>query len=858
MEPIDIFSWRNGAWRSLLGMRIFVSQAWHDLFKSKSFTVGAYLPGTSNYVSSTGSYKVSCYQVYKGGKWHRDNFAIIESYRNVTNAGSVVTVNSEVIDMGFIDPAERTTYEFTILYNKCYYNALYANDSGYLNCSEVADGTKLYNPNASIQSDVEVNESYRRLVIRITPCASGTSTLGVYQGSDHFGIRIGNSSVFGIVIHFFYRGGGNSKVCTLSLNKYPSDAVCTLSGAGTYKENTSATAYAYTNSSYWKFSYWSDSGAQSHSLTMDSNKSLIAYFIRRYYVVFGVTDGNGGSVTAIINSVSYTTSSANGIAMYVDSGSSVTLSYQTSTGHTFQQWSDGDGSNTRSLTITSDTTIRATFEANDESLYAAVSRQIGGTMIIGSHVYYTNNTQLITNQDLGTGNTVTTKYGDSITLTSSAGDNMVFVGWSTNSTGGNYISTNSSYTFTMGEGKIVYAVYRDNTYTITLDVDGYGGQTSFDGSTWYNSGTYPTKDVWANTSFDVYANASSGYEFAYWEDSVGNYLSSANPYTHNGVTTNTLVYAKFNKITPTISISRTSYNFAKTGGSFNLNITTNYGWTTGSIASWLSLSSTSGSSSSTITISAAANTIGNKTATIRFYNSYDSSYYVDLTITQNTSQFTLTITAQAGSSTPYPEMYIRSSAGGSNLEYASQGTTNTLSHTFDYGSTWFAFVSSSLTQNGTTYSITSNTDSGTITSNVSKTFVYSEIAATRAGGYRLFRASSTNQYQGTGRPAVNISRNTNGTYYVYADSWSMGDEYWFGCSNLYPFVVVRKISTSAVKEYQVGVKQDRSGNTNWTWPAGTAFRSLGFTTNNAYATTDYEFSIEWRATNVGSDYYTIS
>ena len=85
----------------------------------------------------------------------------------------------------------------------------------------------------------------------------------------------------------------------------------------------------------------------------------------------------------------------------------------------------------------------------------------------------------------------------------------------------------------------------------------------------------------------------------------------------------------------------------------------------------------------------------------------------------------------------------------------------------------------------------------------------------------------------------------------------MGESYWFGCSNLYPFMVVRQISTGAVKEYQVGAKQERTS-TDWTWAAGTSFRALGFTTTKTYGTTDYELSIEWRSTDVGSNYYTIS
>lgn len=857
MEPIKIWSWGNSVWNVMMKAKIFVSNAWYSLFKQKDFTTGRYLPGTSTYQSSTGKYHVSCFEVYKNGAWHQDNFAIIESYRNISTSSSSVPVNSQTLDMGFIDPADRQTYEFTILYNKAYFGTIYQNDGSYLNCKETGDGTKRYNPTASIVSDTVVNDSYNRLVIRVTPCPSGTSTLGTYYGDDHFSLKIGSSSEYGIVLHFFYRGGGESSVYSLSLSYSPSDAVCTLSGEGNYKSGTSATVNATTSSSYWRFSSWSDSGAQSHSVTMDSSKSLVAYFIRRYLIVAGVSGGVGGSVTAVVNGNTYTTYSESGISQYIDNGTVITLSYSTYTGYTFVRWSDNNTDSTRYINATANVNVQAIFEANDVSLYAAVSRQSNGLSIIGSHVYYTNNTQLITNQDLGTGTTVTAKYGDSITLTSYGGSGYVFVGWSPNSTGGSYLSYNASYSFVMGNGKTVYAVYKQDTVIVTFDVYDYGGRISFDGSTYYSPPI--TKEVVRGVqTFDLYASANSGYKFEQFTDSSGNFLSSSNPYTHGAVSEATTVYAKFVQVTPTISLSRSSYSFAYGGGSFSLTITTNYGWGCSNVPSWITLSSSSGSSSSTITVTASSNSSGARSQSITFYNSYNSSISTTLTISQSPAQYTLTVNATATSSTPYPEMYIRSTSSGSNLRYASLGSgTSSLSYTFTYGDSWYAYVSPSFTQNGTTYSITSNTASGTITGNVTKTFTYSSIAATRAGGYRLYRANSTNQYEGTGRPAVNISRNTNGTYYVYADSWSMGESYWFGCSNLYPFMVVRQISTGAVKEYQVGAKQERTS-TDWTWAAGTSFRALGFTTTNTYGTTDYELSIEWRSTDVGSNYYTIS
>ena len=858
MKPIKIWSWGNSAWNVMMKAKIFVSNAWYSLFKQKDFTTGRYLPGTSTYQSSTGKYHVSCFEVYKNGAWHQDNFAIIESYRNISTSSSSVPVNSQTLDMGFIDPADRQTYEFTILYNKAYFGTIYQNDGSYLNCKETGDGTKRYNPTASIVSDTVVNDSYNRLVIRVTPCPSGTSTLGTYYGDDHFSLKIGSSSEYGIVLHFFYRGGGESSVYSLSLSYSPSDAVCTLSGAGNYKSGTSATVNATTSSSYWRFSSWSDSGAQSHSVTMDSSKSLVAYFIRRYLIVAGVSGGVGGSVTAVVNGNTYTTYSESGISQYIDNGTVITLSYSTYTGYTFVRWSDNNTDSTRYINATANVNVQAIFEANDVSLYAAVSRQSSGLSIIGSHVYYTNNTQLITNQDLGTGTTVTAKYGDSITLTSYGGSGYVFVGWSPNSTGGSYLSYNASYSFVMGNGKTVYAVYKQDTVIVTFDVYDYGGRISFDGSTYYSPPI--TKEVVRGAqTFDLYASANSGYEFEQFTDSSGNFLSSSNPYTHGAVSEATTVYAKFVQVTPTISLSRSSYSFAYGGGSFSLTITTNYGWGCSNVPSWITLSSSSGSSSSTITVTASANTAGARTQVITFYNSQDSSVSATLTVTQNPASYTLTVTATSPGSTPYPSIVIYSSEGGSQLATTGGiGKTNTLSYTFTYGSSYYVLASADFTENATNYYTTGykfSSPSGGITANTNINIVYDVRLATRVGPYRIY-STTGGQYSGT-RSELKISRNANGTYTCYADSFSLSDDYWVGSSYLYPFLVVRKIPENTVSYYKVGAVLSRD-TTNWTFVAGTVIRAISMTTSSPYSTIGYEINIEWRPSSDGTKYYTIT
>lgn len=70
---------------------------------------------------------------------------------------------------------------------------------------------------------------------------------------------------------------------TLSLSVSPSGGG-SVTGAGSYEKGTKVTVNA-TEASGWRFIRWSDGGYQRHTVTMDANKSLTAYFER--YTVTG-------------------------------------------------------------------------------------------------------------------------------------------------------------------------------------------------------------------------------------------------------------------------------------------------------------------------------------------------------------------------------------------------------------------------------------------------------------------------------------------------------------------------------------------------------------------------------------------
>lgn len=84
------------------------------------------------------------------------------------------------------------------------------------------------------------------------------------------------------------------KQYTLTLNRNPSNGG-TVSGGGTYNAGTSVRVSATPNSG-WRFVRWSDGLAQQHTVTMNANKSLTAYFEK--YSVTGDEIFSGTSLTS--------------------------------------------------------------------------------------------------------------------------------------------------------------------------------------------------------------------------------------------------------------------------------------------------------------------------------------------------------------------------------------------------------------------------------------------------------------------------------------------------------------------------------------------------------------------------------
>ena len=119
-----------------------------------------------------------------------------------------------------------------------------------------------------------------------------------------------------------------------------------------------------------------------------------------------------------------------------------------------------------------------------------------------------------------------------------------FDGWYDAATGGNLLSSSTSYTYYPTAETTIYARFTKSVpkYTITFGVEGTGGTvTAKVGSTTINTGSSHDE----NTSIVFTANPSTGYHFSKWIDANGNQLSTSIPYTHT-LTANATVKAVFN------------------------------------------------------------------------------------------------------------------------------------------------------------------------------------------------------------------------------------------------------------------------------------------------------------------------
>ncbi len=229
----------------------------------------------------------------------------------------------------------------------------------------------------------------------------------------------------------------------------------TVSGGKTVYEGESLTITATPKTNY-VFSQWSDGNTDNpRTLTPTSDMDLTATFLEKvkYTVTVNSNNDEWGTVTG-------------GATVYT--GEKVTLTATPAEGYAFNQWSDGNRTNPRTITVTSALTLTAEFaERVRYTVTVASSDETMGTVSGGGTVY----------------------EGETVTITATPNAGYKFVKWSDDNTANprtftptedlNLTATfmeKAAQSFALAEGKYVVVAKRStgNFFYMTSDLGSSG------------------------------------------------------------------------------------------------------------------------------------------------------------------------------------------------------------------------------------------------------------------------------------------------------------------------------------------------------------------------------------------------
>ena len=252
----------------------------------------------------------------------------------------------------------------------------------------------------------------------------------------------------------------------------------TVSGAGTYYENTQCTLTATPNTGYtftnWKKGNTVVSTDATYTFTVSSSTSgsYTATFtaIPQYTISVNANPTAGGTVTG-------------GGTFY--EGTSCTLTATTNVGYTFTNWTKNgtvvSTNPTYTFTVTGSGSYTANFAAIPQYTITATANPTAGGTVSGGGTFY---------------------QGTSCTLTATANNGYAFTNWTKN---GSQVSTNPTYTFTVtAAGNYVANFDQLTSHSVTCNTV-EGGTIGANVST-----AYPGDVV------TLTATANTGYFFSEW------------------------------------------------------------------------------------------------------------------------------------------------------------------------------------------------------------------------------------------------------------------------------------------------------------------------------------------------------
>ena len=367
-----------------------------------------------------------------------------------------------------------------------------------------------------------------------------------------------------------------------TLTVAPNDATMgSAYGAGSYNYNTTATLTAVPNYGY-HFTQWSDAVTDNpRTVTVLNNATYIAQF-----------EINSYTITVQSSNPAIGTTSGSGSYNYL---TPVNITALPNAGYHFTQWSDGNTTNPRLISVTANATYTAQFAINSYAVGVTSNNSTMGS-VSGSGTYNHNSTATLTAtpyygyhfvqwQDGNTQNPRTVTVTDSAQYTAQFDYNSYLVtALSSNftlgtATGGgsyNYLSQVAlaavpapHYHFTMWNDSIednprTITVTRDTTMTAHFAIDRHTIGVNTANATQGTTSGSDTVDY--NTAVWITATPNYGYHFTQWQD--GN---SSNP-RRVVVSQDTVFTASFapNQYTATCMANDNSRgSVTSAGGSYN-------------------------------------------------------------------------------------------------------------------------------------------------------------------------------------------------------------------------------------------------------------------------------------------------
>ena len=279
---------------------------------------------------------------------------------------------------------------------------------------------------------------------------------------------------------------------TITVAANPSEGG-TVTGGGTYDQNTNCTVSATANAGY-TFTNWTENGNvvstdANYTFTVQGDRSLVANFqIQTYNITASADPAAGGNVTG---------------GGTFNHGQSCTLTATTNPGYTFVNWTkNGTQVSTNpsyTFTVTESAAYVAHFQIQTYNITASADPTAGGNVTGGG----------------------TFNHGQSCTLTATTNPGYTFVNWTKN---GTQVSTNPSYTFTVTESAAYVAHFQIQSYNISVSADPVAGGNVTGGGT-FDYGQ----------SCTVHATANEGYTFINWTENGVQVSANANyTFTVNG------------------------------------------------------------------------------------------------------------------------------------------------------------------------------------------------------------------------------------------------------------------------------------------------------------------------------------